>query len=101
MTNNLQPLYDILGEAFKAGQAYVQSECEERDISASWYLFPLAARMEAEIKRMVQEERMACLYLAEAERESHGSLNAGYRAAQHIAEDIANRSLPSSPERET
>lgn len=51
-TNNLQPLYDIFGEAFKAGMEY--GEEKHGHITAAEILFPLAARMEAEIGKLFQ-----------------------------------------------
>lgn len=85
MTDPRQALYDILKEAFDGGRAYVNGSLE---VTAASILFPLAARMEAEITKLVNEEREACAKLAGEWK-------------LIIANAIRDRSLPSSPERET
>lgn len=89
MTNNLQALYDILGEAFNAGKSYVESEFEGRDVSAASLLFPLAARMEEGVKELIEAETEACVAIAVK------------FSAYVTAMNISKRFLPSSPERET
>lgn len=91
-----QPLYDILGEAFKAGAAHAKDET----LLAADSLFPLAARMESEIQRLVEKEREACAEIASANLvydEDGSGWNAG---TLETAAQIRARSLPSSPERE-
>lgn len=48
MSDPKQALYDILGDAFLAGQLHAQ----DKELLASDSLFPLAARMEAEIAKL-------------------------------------------------
>lgn len=83
-----QPLYDILREAFDVGRSYEQTEYEFHGIPIGSQIIPLAARMEAEIAKLVEEEREACAKLAGEWK-------------LIIANAIRDRSLPSSPERET
>lgn len=105
MTDNLQPLYDILGDAFKAGAAHAKDET----LSAADSLFPLAARMEEEVQKLIEAERQECAEIADvlekkAGPESIGStpfMDTGGTTAWAIAKLIRMRSLPSSPERET
>jgi hypothetical protein len=85
--DQLQPLYDILGEAFKAGQDHVSNP---NGPNAGHFLFPLAARMEEELATYIDAERDICAAIASV----HGSESAA--RAIH-----ARQSLPSSPERET
>lgn len=57
MTNNLQPLYDILGEAFKSGMAYVDPANKDGP-TAGDILFPLAARMEEFVEYRETQARL-------------------------------------------
>lgn len=93
MTDPKQSLYDILGEAFNAGKEHVLLSPDEP--SAASVLFPLAARMEAEVQKLVKVERNACANIA-----TTWTL-AKHNSAQDIKTEILRRSLPSSPERET
>jgi hypothetical protein len=99
--SDLQPLYDLLGEAFKAGMAYVEAlENSEYDRGAASILFPLAARTEEEVQKFIEEEREACARYVEsysdilATEEEKGVI-------QDVAVMILGRTLPSYPERET
>lgn len=119
MTDPKQPIYDILGEAFKAGRTYVT---EGYDLSAASVLFPLAARMEEEVKKLIEQEAgawiLACSQARKALRElgichkpttnrwKLGStlFTDEVKAANCLATELAllrARSLPSSPKRET
>jgi hypothetical protein len=101
MTDPKQALYDFLSEAFKAGQAYQESEFVGRQTSAASVLFPLAARMEEVLGKLIEEEREACAMVA-VERMCvwKEGCNA-WIACRETAFFIRERSLPSSPERET
>lgn len=105
MTDPKHPLYDILREAFDAGIESGRNgvlaeimQCEkptfepiEYGPTAGSILFPLAARMEAEIRQLVDDERAyMCVELA-------GCAGTIFS----LIDEIKGRSLPSSPERET
>lgn len=100
MTDPRQPLYDILGEAFNAGKEHVLLSPDEP--SAASVLFPLAARMEEAVQKLVDAEREQCAMIAE-EHACHYPLALGEEVGGWIAEEVRKRhcSLPSSPERET
>lgn len=61
MTDPKQVLYDILGEAFQAGRHFDEPDSP----TASQILFPLAARMEEEITRIVKDIVGSCIVTAE------------------------------------
>lgn len=122
MTNNLQALYDILGEAWKAGRDYAMKASAYP--SASDALFPLAARMETEVRGLVDAELETSLQIAAAwlaacseAREAlrilgifhkptedlwraRGVLFGNVRKAAEYVNAVHMESLPSSPERE-
>jgi hypothetical protein len=99
MTDPKQPLYDILGEAFKAGRTYVT---EGYDLSAATILFPLAARMEETVQKLINDEIRACAQVAEDCRdEIDVEADTPKMVARYIQYRLLARSLPSSPERET
>lgn len=58
--DRLQALYDILGEAYKAGR-----DDHEEGPTAGNVLFSLAARMEEEITRIVKDIVGSCIVTAE------------------------------------
>lgn len=92
MTDPKQPLYDILGEAFKAGQRYYVNgdfikveECDDPPSAAS-ILFPLAARMESELQKIVAARDDLWMQMLQ-------------RHVTNIVQEYHD--FPSSPERET
>jgi hypothetical protein len=90
---DLQPLYDLLGVAYRAGE--MAGLHPESAPTAGNVLFPLAARMEAEIQKLVDEEREDCAVIAIT------TPGPWHLLPSNIARTIRARSLPSSPERET
>lgn len=80
---NPQALYDILKEAFEGGRRHAV----DMNVMSSHILFPLAARMEEEVKRQTKAMQEECATLAESYQD------------QCCADAI--RALRSSPERET
>lgn len=96
-----QPLYDILREAFDVGRSYEQTEYEFHGIPIGSQIIPLAARMETEVQKLVEEEHERCIIIAdEVAMDLHRD---GERMKSFGADVVAQRlqSLPSSPERET
>lgn len=99
MTDPKQLLYDILGETFKFGVLY--GEEKSGHITVAEILFPLTARMEEEMARLIKTEREDCAKIAMGFAGLAGLSESPNDIAEYIGRCIRQRSLPSSPERET
>lgn len=99
MTDPKQALYDILGEAYKAGE--LAAALNPNAPSAASVLFPLAARMEQITGTLINAETQRCAAAAAKWQHTRESRVISGATPRWIKEEILARSLPSSPERET